>query len=124
MSFMTSEQRAKCHAIIHSASVSAGAVGAGLAQIPCSDNLVITPIQLTMTISLGRIFGIDLSESSANAALASAAAAAVGRTAAQILVGWIPGIGNLINAGIAASLTEVMGWMLAQDFARQQACAA
>lgn len=124
MNYMTSEQQAKCHAIIHSASASAGAVGAGLAQIPCSDNLVITPIQLAMTIGLGQIFGIDLSESSAKAALASTAAATVGRTAAQVLVGWIPGVGNLINAGTAAALTETIGWMLAEDFAKQQAWAA
>ena len=119
MSYMTFDQCAKSHAIIHSASLSAGAVGAGLAQVPCSDNLVITPIQLAMTIGLGQVFGIDLSESSAKAALASAAAATIGRTAAQVLVGWIPGVGNLINAGTAASLTEAIGWMLAEDFAKR-----
>jgi len=43
-----------------------------------------------MTISLGHVFGIDLGESSAKAALASAAAATVGRTVAQVLLGWIP----------------------------------
>lgn len=116
---MTFDQHTKCHAIIHAASLSAGAVGAGLAQIPCSDNLVIAPIQLAMTISLGQVFGIDLSESSAKAALASSAATAIGRTAAQVLVGWIPGVGNLINAGTAVSLTEAIGWMLAEDFAKQ-----
>lgn len=124
MSCMTLEQCAKCHAIIHSFSASAGAVGAGLAQIPCSDNLVITPIQLAMMVSLGHVFGIDLSESPAKAALASAAAAAVGRTAVQVLAGWIPGVGNLINAGTAATLTEAIGWMLAEDFAGRQAVVA
>ena len=30
---------------------------------------------------------------------------------------WIPGIGNAINATtVAGSLTEVMGWALADDF--------
>lgn len=124
MRYMTSEQQIKCHAIIHTASASAAAIGAGLAQIPGSDNLIITPIQLAMTISLGQVFGIDLSESSAKAALASAAAATVGRTTAQVLVGWLPGVGNLINAGTAASLTEAIGWMLAEDFAKRQVLAA
>lgn len=124
MSCMTLEQCTKCHAIIHSASVSADAVGAGLAQIPCNDNLVITPIQLAMTISLSLVFGIDLSEGSAKAALASAAATTLGRTAVQVLAGWIPGIGNLIDACTAASLTEAMGWMLAEDFAGRQAVVA
>lgn len=121
---MTFDRHAKCHAIIHSASLSAGAVGAGLAQLPCSDNLVIAPIQLAMTIGLGQVFGVDLSESSAKAALASSAAHTIGRTAAQVLVGWIPGVGNLINAGTAASMTEAIGWMLAEDFAKRAELAA
>ena len=124
MSKMTSEQCAQCHAIIHAASLAAGAVGAGLAQIPCSDNAVITPIQLTMTVSLGRVFGVELTESAAKASLASFAGAAVGRTAAQVLAGWIPVAGNIVNACTAASVTKALGWMLAEDFAQLYAAAA
>ena len=54
---MTDEQKAKCHVAIHTASADAAAVGGGLAQIPGSDNVVLTPIQLTMTIALGKVFG-------------------------------------------------------------------
>lgn len=124
MSRMNSQQKAKCHAIIHSASASAGAVGAGLAQIPCSDNAVITPIQLIMTVSLGRVFGIELTDSAARAALASVAGATVGRTASQLLLGWIPIASNIINASTAASITEAIGWLLAEDFASQSCAAA
>jgi len=116
---MTDNQKTKCHAIIHSASVAAGGVGAGLAQVPGSDNLVIAPIQLTMTISLGKVFDITLGESAAKAALASAAAATVGRTASQLLIGWIPGLGNIVNATTAAGLTETIGWILAGEFDKQ-----
>jgi len=117
MNSMTNEQRGKCHAIIHSASASAAAVGAGLAQVPCSDNAVITPIQLTMTVALGRVFGIELTDSAARAS--SAAAATVGRMTSQVLVGWLPIAGNVINACTAASVTEALGWILAEDFAQQ-----
>lgn len=119
MNHMNSTQQSMCHAIIHTASAAAAAVGAGLAQIPCSDNTVITPIQLVMTISLGRAFGIELTDSAARAALASVTAATVGRTASQLLFGWIPVAGNIINAGTAASITEAIGWLLAEDFANQ-----
>ena len=119
MTYMTDTQKAKCHAIIHTASASAAAVGAGLAQIPGSDNAVITPIQLVMTISLGRVFGLELTESAAGAAVASAAASTVGRTASQVLIGWIPVAGNIINAGTAATITEAIGWLLAEGFASQ-----
>lgn len=119
MNSMTNEQRGKCHAIIHSASASAAAVGAGLAQVPCSDNAVITPIQLTMTVALGRVFGIELTDSAARASLASAAAATVGRMTPQVLVGWLPIAGNVINTCTTASVTEALGWILAEDFAQQ-----
>ena len=45
---MTSEQKNKCSAIIHTASASsAAAVGAGLAQVPGSDNALLIPVQLS-----------------------------------------------------------------------------
>lgn len=116
---MTDEQKEKCHAIIHTASAAATAIGAGLAQVPGSDNALLTPIQLTMTIGLGKVFEIELTESAALAAIGSVAASTIGRTASQFLVGWIPGIGNAINAATAAALTESMGWLLADQFSRQ-----
>lgn len=116
---MTEKQRKECHAIIHTASAAAAGVGAGLAQIPGSDNALLTPIQLTMTISLGKVFDIQLTETTAKAALGSVAASTIGRTVSQVLVGWIPGLGNAINATTAAGLTESMGWMLANDFDKQ-----
>lgn len=45
-----------------------------------------------MTVSLGAVFGIQLTQSAAAAALASFAASTVGRAASQVLVGWIPGL--------------------------------
>ena len=120
---MTSRETGLCNGIIHSASVAAAAVGGGLAQVPASDNLIITPIQLTMAVSLGKVFGIMLHQSAAKAAVASAAAATVGRTASQVLIGWIPGVGNIINATTAAAITEAIGWIMANEFASQSACA-
>lgn len=116
---MTNRESGLCNGIIHSASVAAAGVGAGLAQIPMSDNAVITPIQLAMAISLGKVFGVTLDKSSAKAALASAAAAQIGRTTAQILVGWLPGLGNVVNAITAASLTEAVGWIMAAEFEKE-----
>ncbi len=116
---MTKEQKDKCHAIIHTASAAAGAVGAGLAQIPAGDNALLTPIQLTMTISLGKVFDIHLTESAALALTTTLAVHQIGRAASQFLVGWIPGIGNAINATTAAALTESMGWLLAEQFSKE-----
>jgi len=121
MKHIDSEQYTACHGIIHTASAAAGAAGAGLAQLPCSDNAVITPIQLAMTIGIGQVFGLELTESAAKAAMASMAGATIGRTLSQVLVGWVPGLGNAVKAATAASVTEALGWLLAKDFARQAA---
>lgn len=113
---MTTMQMQECHAIIHSASALAAGVGSGLAQIPMSDNAVITPIQLAMAVSLGKVFGRSLSEAAAKAAIGSSSAAVLGRSFVQVAVGWIPGFGNAINAGTAGVLTEILGWLLAGEF--------
>lgn len=118
MSYMAPDQRGQCHAIIHTASASAGAVGGGLAQIPGSDSLPIVAIQTTMTIALGRVFGLELTDTMARSAMAGVATT-IGRALSQFLVGWIPVAGNIINAGTAASVTEALGWALAEDFARE-----
>ena len=113
---MTGSEIAKCNGIIHAASLAAAGIGAGLAQIPGSDSLVLSGIQTAMTISLGAVFGIKLDESGAAALTASAVGSTVGRTVSQILVGWIPGVGNAINATTAAGITEALGWKIANEF--------
>lgn len=113
---MTNEQTIKCNSIIHTASVSAGAVGAGLAQLPCSDSLLLVPIQTAMVIAIAKVFDFELSDGVAKAAVASAAASAVGRGISQIGVGWIPIAGNILNAATAASITEGIGWAIVAEY--------
>ena len=113
---MNKRQKILCNTIIHTASAAAASVGAGLAQIPGSDNTVIVPIQLMMTISLGKVFGMKLSKSSAISLMGASTTTLVGRTASQLLAGWIPIAGNVINATTAATVTEGLGWILAKEF--------
>jgi uncharacterized protein (DUF697 family) len=113
---MTTEQTITCNAIIHTASAAAGAIGAGLAQIPCSDSLVIVPIQTAMVIAIAKVFGFEISDGAAKAAITSAAASAVGRGISQIGAGWIPIAGNILNAATAASITEGIGWAVAAEY--------
>lgn len=100
----------KIHTIIHSAAASAAAAAAGLAQIPGSDNAVITPIQIAMIIAIGEVHNQQLSKSAALSTLSAASAGVAGRTLSQFLVGWIPGYGNAINATTAFAITEAIGW--------------
>ena len=116
---MDSYHKSKCHKIIHTAAATASATAAGLAQIPGSDAIPITAIQVGMIISLGAVFGKEISKSVAKSILGGATAAIGGRTVSQFLVGWIPGLGNAINAATAASITEALGWYVANDFAAE-----
>lgn len=113
---LTREQKSKCNAIIHTASASAGAVGTGLAQIPLSDNALIVPIQITMIISLGKVFDIRLTEGAAKGILATVGTSFIGRSISQVLVGWVPGVGNAINTATAAGITEATGWAAVKHF--------
>lgn len=116
---ITEDQRKKCHAIIHAASVAAGGAGAAGAQLPVADNTVIVPAQITMIIALGKVFDLDITKSVASGIIKSAAASFIGRTASQVLVGWIPGVGNAINSATAAGITETIGWMTVKEFSEK-----
>ena len=115
---MTSEQESKCHAIIHTASAGAAAAGGGLAQAALfgADSAVIVPIQIGMIISFGVVFGKTISKTTAKSILKTKTATAVGRKVSSILFGWMPGIGNVINATTAAGVTEALGWYVADAF--------
>ena len=109
-------QDQKIHGIIHTAALSAAAVGAGMAQVPGSDAPVISGIQTTMIIAIGREHNVELTKQAAANLLLPFLATAGGRSASQFLVGWIPGWGNTINASTAAALTETVGWMTHEYF--------
>jgi uncharacterized protein (DUF697 family) len=108
MSMATRDQ--KVHGVIHTASLASAGVGAGLAQIPGSDAAVLVPLQTTMIIGIAHVHGIGLDKAGAASLLLTFTATMAGRAVSQLLVGWLPGIGNIINASTAAGLTEAIGW--------------
>ena len=117
---MTNKEKNACHAIIHSHAAGASAVAAGLAQVPGVDNGPLFAIEVAMTIELGAVFGISLTKNAATAALSGVVGTAVGRTISQFLIGWMPGIGNAVNAATAASVVEAIGWGVAKKFEAQR----
>lgn len=73
-----------------------------------------------MIISLGAVFGVKLTESAAASAAGTATATLVGRGLSQALIGWVPVVGNVINAATAAGVTEAIGWAVAANFDRDR----
>ena len=120
---MTTSQKIKCHAIIHTTSLLASAVGAGLAQVPTSDYLLLTPLEVSMVTALGSIFGLKIEEGLAESLLASQIATMSGRAISQVLIGSIPVAGNIVNACTAAGIVQAMGWGIVADFSRKSSLA-
>ena len=108
---MTQSQLTKCNMAIHSASIACGAVGA--IPIPMADAIPITASQVGMVIALGKVFNQQISESAAKGLIGAAASTLIGRN----LVKLIPIAGWFVSAGVAAGVTEAIGWSIAVDFA-------
>jgi len=111
----------KVHGIIHTTSASAGLVGGGLAQIPGSDMPVLVGLQTAMIVAIAQEHGVSLTKTAAADLLLTFPAGYGGRALSQALVGWIPGLGNAINASTAMAITEAIGWAADAYFERQAA---
>lgn len=98
------------HVIIHGASVAAGGVGAGLAQLPGADMPVLVSIQTAMVVGIASQHEVTLEKTAAADLVLTFAAAMAGRGVSQALLGWFPLIGNIINAATASTITEAIGW--------------
>ena len=118
---LTCLEREKCGSIIHMASGAAALVGSGMAQIPLSDAVLIAPIQVKMITALGAEFGIKLTESAAKGLFAALSASCVGRAASQLMMGWVPIWGNIVNASTAVGLTQAVGWLAVEHFQEERA---
>lgn len=117
---MPEDIKMKCHAAIHSASAAAAAAGA--IPIPMSDTIPITGAQIGMVIALGKVFDVSLSKSLAESIAKILLAQQVGRAVFVNALKFIPGagtiIGGVIGATTAAGVTELLGWIVADDFYR------
>ncbi|MDO4179348.1 MAG: hypothetical protein Q4D21_09235 [Phascolarctobacterium sp.] len=116
----------ECRRIIHNAALEAAVVGAGLAQVPAADHIIISALQVNMVKDLAKAQGRTISEGAIKGLMVSFAATYVGRGTSKFLLGWIPIFGNVINATTAATITEAFGWavlrtMQKNDFDLQSA---
>lgn len=104
--------------IIHVFAVVAAGVGFGLAQLPGSDAPVLVALQTAMLLALADRARVSLTLAGAAEVALTLAATMVGRGLSQVLVGWLPGLGNLVNAATAAAVTEGVGWVALRWFRR------
>lgn len=71
-----------------------------------------------MIVSIAHQHEVQIGKAVAIELLVGFAATTSGRFVSQLLVGWIPGFGNAINASTAAAITETIGWTADRYFAK------
>ena len=110
---MTDDQKLEIAATIHSAAAAGAAASGFSAQIPLADNVVLSGIEIAMVINIGRVLGQEITRGVAWSLVLSQLGTLGGRAASQVLIGWIPGVGNITNAITASAVIEAMGWAIA-----------
>ena len=111
---MTNDEKEKCHYIIHSAATAAAAIG--VIPIPGADFAPICAAQVTMIIALSRVFKVAITDDAAKQTAKTFIVGNMGKTLVAQFSKIIPVLGSGINATVAAGLTEVLGWEVAEDF--------
>lgn len=116
---MTDSQKTKCHAIIHTGSLAAGA--GNLLPIPGTGFAADTVALTTMTVSLAAVFGReDLTKAAAKAmaiaALKKQLLQKPIKAIAKELVKIIPWGGAAAASAISVAFAEAAGWAIAKDF--------
>lgn len=106
------EKQGKAKAIV--ATAVAAAVAAGAIPIPLSDAAVLIPIQITMIATLAGLYG--LREEAIKQAALPFVAKMVGMFAANSILKLVPGLGSVVNAAVAGSLTGAMGVFVRNNF--------
>ena len=120
---MTEEQKNKCHAIIHTAAITAGAGNAvplpGLGVAADSASITL------MVLSLCAVFGGGLTESAAKSIALSALKRQVQKQpikyATKELSKIIPFAGSIVGASLSVAMIEAAGWEIAYDLDRKYA---
>jgi len=111
---MPEDIKKKCSMIIHFAAVLSGTAGA--IPIPIADSIPIGAIQISMVISLGKVFDLAISKSLAKSIVGLVLAPQVGRFIFANALKLVPGAGSIAGAATAVGITEALGWMIAYDF--------
>jgi len=118
---MTSDEEAKCHAIIHTHAVAAAA--GNLVPVPgvgiAADMVTMT----TMAMALSTVFGGNIRRSTAEALAIAAIKSTMLRqpikTLGKELSKFIPFLGQVVAPSISVAMLESAGWVLAQDLERE-----
>lgn len=114
---MTPSQESKCHTIIHTTAISAGA--GNLVPIPGLGVAVDVIAMTAMTVSLASVLGGSLTEEAAKGMVVLSIKSTILKQPVKVIAKelskLIPGLGQIVAPAITIGLIEATGWALAAD---------
>lgn len=99
------------HLIIHGHASGAAASAGLLAQVPGGDEAALTAITSSMIGSLCANYRV-LTAGVLISYLGILSGSLLGKMGASYLYRWVPGLGNLVNAGVTFSVHQLQGWLV------------
>lgn len=114
------ERREEATQTIHMASVVAAAVGF-CSPLPGADAVLISPIQAALVLKLSSVYGRRPQADALKAAGYAALGQVLGKGSARVLAALLPGIGQVVRGGVAAGVTEAIGWAVVENLEDGQA---
>lgn len=112
------ERKEQARKIIRNASIASATAAGAVAQGAAfgMDFALLTPIVINMIIELGELFDQTVDKIVATTFAGHLIGAASGVYVAKSLLGFIPLIGNVVNAAITYPLIELIGWTAYEIF--------
>ena len=95
-------------------------VGFFSAQFPGADEIALSSIEAAMGLKIVKgIYGFSFGDAIIKSIMLAVKAHIVGKIASKA-ISWIPGIGNIVNAGVAGYTTKAFGYALVDECERIQ----
>jgi uncharacterized protein (DUF697 family) len=117
------QKKDEAQKIIHGVAVASSSISSAL--IPFSaDTSALTSLHVGMIQALAKIFGLKLDARGAMGILHEISGPLLGQVSSKTLLGWIPGVGNWINASVTTGFTEALGWRVYHYFAAENSATA
>jgi uncharacterized protein (DUF697 family) len=109
-------RRAQAQSIIDGVAKASEAVSSAVLPFS-SDTAALQHLHVGMIQTLGKLFGTELDARRATGMLQELAGPLLGTTTALTLLGYLPGVGNLVNATVSKGYTQAIGWKAYHIFA-------
>ena len=110
-------KRKEAYNIVKLATTTATAT-AGLNPIPLSDAVLIAPQQIAMCMKIASIFNFDAMGEGVTTLLKQQVMSLIGKQLVVSLTKFLPIVGNIINAGVAGTLTFALGSTMIEIYSK------